>query len=158
MTHKKGQQQKLPKITERDIEKSILDFLTMFTHVQARKAHTTGLYDPTKAVFRPLQGHSLRGVSDIAIIIRHEVKIWINGGAIFKYFGIAGAIEVKTKQGMRDHLRLIEPGFQPTSHSHKAWFRARDQQAYVDMVNHFGGVAGFATCIEDTQKILEGYL
>lgn len=154
MTYKKGQQ--LPQIKEASIEKSILDFLTMFPHIQARKAHTTGIYDPSKELFRPLQGHSLRGVSDIAIIIRHEVKVFV--GERLKFFGIAGAIEVKTKQGMRDHLRLIAPGYQPTSHTKKAWFRARDQQAYVDMVNHFAGVAGFATSIEDAQKILKGYL
>lgn len=146
---------------EKDIEKSILDWLTMFPHVQARKAHTTGTYDPGKETFRPLQGHSLRGVSDIAIIFRKEFYKFNDLKTLgFEKIivGVAGAIEVKTEHGYQEHLRYIEPGYQPTSGTIKAWYRARDQQAYVDMVNNFGGVAGFATSIEDAQKICKGYV
>lgn len=52
------------KISEKEIQKQILQFLTAYKIFVFRN-NTTGVYDPVKKIFRPLSGFSLRGVADI---------------------------------------------------------------------------------------------
>lgn len=54
-----------PKITEKDIENQILTYLGI-VGIFAWKNQSTGLYDPTRKVFRKSNSkHQIKGVSDI---------------------------------------------------------------------------------------------
>ena len=116
---------------ERDIEKAILHWLTMLPNVFAWKVHTSGIFDPTKKIFRPLQGFSIRGVSDIMGVISPQGKIF--------------AIEVKTPAGLKIHNRQKEQ-------------RAIEQRAFIEAIRTYGGVSGIAVSIEDAQEILKGHI
>ena len=53
-------------MTEKQIESAILDYLNLKRHCFAFKVNTTGVYDPTKKVFRTNKGkHLHNGTSDI---------------------------------------------------------------------------------------------
>jgi len=125
--------------SEKEIENSILDHLSMHPDIFAWKNHTTGIFDPKKKTFRPLQGHSLRGQSDIIGI---------------KKPGTIIAIEVKTPKTMAVWQKLNLRGFQPTSSQHKAFTHAREQKAFLDRIRALGGIYGVAASIEDAILIL----
>ena len=84
MTKEKSRRAFIRPEKEKDIERAILDWLTMHHNWFVWKANTTGIFDPTKNVFRSLSGYCIRGVSDI-LGIMHP-----NGRMI--------AMEVKTPQ------------------------------------------------------------
>ena len=70
------------KASEKEIENTILGWLSMKHDVFAWKANTTGIFDPKRNVFRSLKGFALKGISDILGIkfpngrmIAFEVKI-----------------------------------------------------------------------------------
>lgn len=65
------------KLTEKQIEKAILDFLSTIKGCKAWKNQTTGVFDPSKKTFRTLKGrYSGKGSADIlACIGGHFVAI-----------------------------------------------------------------------------------
>lgn len=72
------------KLSEKDIERAILDLLATVPGLKCWKANVTGIYDPTKKIFRkPVGPHSANGCPDI----------------IGVYKGRMLALEVKTKTG-----------------------------------------------------------
>jgi len=55
-----------PKVTEKQIETAILNFLTSIKGCKAWKNQTTGIFDPHKKVYRSLKGrYSGKGSADI---------------------------------------------------------------------------------------------
>jgi len=76
---------------EKQIEKSILQYLNTILGAFAWKNQTTGIFDPKKKVFRSNK-NSIKGVSDIICIYRKQV--------IF--------IEVKSKTGrLSEHQKIF---------------------------------------------------
>lgn len=126
--------------SEKEIENSILDMLSMLPDIFAWKNHTTGIFDPKKEKFRALRGHALRGVSDI-LGIRSPTGIFL-------------AFEVKTEKGLREWLKFNSPGFNPTKSQYRSWRRARDQKQFIEQINENGGIAGVVTCQEDVLSLL----
>jgi len=119
------------KLTEKDIEKAILNWLNMDPLIFCWKVNTVGMYDPTQNIYRSLRGFSIKGISDICFIM--------SPGATF------GAIEVKTPEYAKK--QKAQYGFPCTP----------EQKYFIDRVIAFGGPAGVATSIGDTQKILEDW-
>jgi hypothetical protein len=60
-------------LSEKVIETQILHFLNTLPECYAWKNHTTGIFDPTRGIFRRLGGYSVRGVSDILGIYRGKM-------------------------------------------------------------------------------------
>lgn len=118
------------KISEKDIERAILQWLNMMPNIFAWKNHTTGIYDTKKQTFRPLQNFAFRGISDIIGVISPTGRLI--------------AIEVKTPETYKIYLK------QNTR-------RATEQKAFLETVKKYGGVAGIATCIEDAQEIIKEF-
>lgn len=57
-------------ITEKQVEKAILDFLSTIQGCKAWKNHTTGIFDPQKKIYRSLKGrYSGKGSADILCCI-----------------------------------------------------------------------------------------
>ena len=107
------------KPSEKEIERSILQYLEFIPDCYAWKNQSTGVYDPTKQLFRKARSkYSINGVSDIL--------------GIFK--GRFLAIEVKTPQNKK---------------------RTEDQNSFINQVNKRGGLAFYATSIEDVKAALE---
>lgn len=50
---------------EKEIENQILGWLNLQHDIFVWKANTTGMYDPTKNVYRSLRGFAIKGISDI---------------------------------------------------------------------------------------------
>jgi penicillin-binding protein-related factor A (putative recombinase) len=105
--------------TEKDIEKSILRFLEFTPNCFAWKNNTTGIYDPTKKVFRKSRNkYAINGVSDILGV----------------YHGRFLAIEVKRPSNKE---------------------RPEHQKTFIDLINRHGGIAFFATSVEEVKRQLE---
>lgn len=103
-------------LTEKQIENSILDYLSLIPNCFAWKNQTTGLYDPTKKVFRKSHSkHLINGVSDILGI----------------YQGKMLAIEVKRPSNKK---------------------RTPAQNAFINSIVEKGGIAFYATSIDDVKK------
>ena len=132
--------------SEKEIENQILDFLSMLTSVYAWKNNTTGVYDPRKKVFRKLKGHAIKGVSDILGVITLEIK----GVKL----GLKLAIEVKNVEGMKKHLRYIDPFYKPTNGTLKDYIHAQDQQDFLDRIENHGGVSGIFCSLESCQLFI----
>ena len=113
---------------EKLVETAILNWLNMLPNVFCFKNHTTGIWDSKKKIFRPLQGFSIKGVSDIIGVIAPT--------------GTMIAIEVKSPEGLKVYNR------QSTRH-------VQEQKAFLDTVKHYGGIAGVASSIEDAMEILK---
>ena len=59
-----------PKVSEKQIEATILAFLSKLKNCKVWKNQTTGIYDPTRKVYRSLRGkYSGKGSSDILACI-----------------------------------------------------------------------------------------
>ena len=121
-----------PVPSEKEIENQILSWLNMHGKIWARKVNTTGLYDPTKKVFRPIAGFAEKGIADI------EVKI------LKKPWGRFGAIEVKTEKAAKAFIRKF--GFPCTP----------DQWAYIEKTIRYGGFGGVAWTLEMAMEICKG--
>lgn len=135
-----------------------MNWLTMHPSIFCCKVHTTGVYDPRKKVFRPLQGFATRGVSDILGIVK--VENWQN---LLKpmTLGISFAIEVKTPESVKDFIRYIDPEYITAGKSAstmKLVVHAREQKEYLDQVARFGGVSGVATSVLEAQEIMKEVL
>ena len=66
MTKMKAPAKPKPKVTEKQIENAILSFLASIQGCKAWKNQTTGIFDPTKKVYRSLKGrYSGKGSADI---------------------------------------------------------------------------------------------
>lgn len=50
---------------ETELQNLILDYLNCLPGCFAWRNNNTGLWDPVKKIYRPLRGHSHKGVSDI---------------------------------------------------------------------------------------------
>jgi hypothetical protein len=118
------------KILEKDIEKSILQFLDMHPNVFVWKQNTTGMYDPKTKRFRALRGFCKVGISDILMVTSPD--------------GRFGAIEVKTPERAKAMTRLH--GFPCTP----------EQNYFIQRVKTNGGFAGVATSLEEAIEICRG--
>ena len=104
--------------SEKEIENSILAYLKSLPDCFAWKNQSTGVYDPTRGVFRKSNNKfHINGVSDILGI----------------YKGKFLAIEVKTPKNKT---------------------RPAHQKAFISEVNKRGGIAFFATSIEEVKENL----
>lgn len=104
------------KLTEKDIETSILQYLEFIQGCYAWKCNTHGVFDPTKKVFRKSKNkYAINGVSDILGV----------------YQGKFLAIEVKTPQNKK---------------------RSDEQNLFIETINKNGGIAFYATSVEDVKK------
>jgi len=77
MPRKKAESGTKPKVTEKQIETAILQFLSTIRGCKAWKNQTTGIFDPKTKVYRSLKGrYSGKGSADIlACIGGHFVAI-----------------------------------------------------------------------------------
>jgi len=114
----------------------------MLPNVFVWKNHTTGIFDKNKGFFRPLQGYSIKGTSDILGVVAPEGRLI--------------AIEVKSDSGLKTFLRLTHDGYRPAGKNLKAWEHAQEQLAFLKAIQKCGGLAGVASSVEDAQKILSG--
>ena len=106
--------------SEKEIENSILAYLQALPGCFAWKNQSTGVYDPTKGIFRKSKNKfHLNGVSDIIGI----------------YKGKFLAIEVKTPKNK---------------------LRPAHQKAFIEEINKRGGIAFFATSVEEVEDFLYG--
>lgn len=60
-------------LSEKQIETEILFQLNRLSNCFAWKNHTTGVFDPTRKVFRRLGGYAIKGVSDILGIYKGKM-------------------------------------------------------------------------------------
>lgn len=145
-------------VREKEIENAILNWLSMHPNIFCWKVHTTGVYDPTKKVFRPLQGFATRFISDIMGIVK--VEDWSN---LLKpmTIGVSFAIEVKTPDTIKDFIRYIDPEYITAGKSAatmKLVEHARGQKEFLDQVARFGGVSGVASSVLEAQEIMKEVL
>ena len=104
--------------SEKEIENSILAYLQALPGCFAWKNQSTGVYDPTKGIFRKSKNKfHLNGVSDIIGI----------------YKGKFLAIEVKTPKNK---------------------LRPDHQVSFIAQINMSGGLAFFATSVEEVKEKL----
>lgn len=107
------------KLTEKQIETDILKWLNFQKGVFAFKINTTGIYDPTRNVFRTITNPFIhKGCSDILGIARHQMI----------------AIEVKTPEALEKLQR------KPTPH----YLR---QLAFLQEIRKQGGVTLVASSL-----------
>lgn len=103
------------KISEKDIERSILQYLEHLPGCFAWKCNTVGYFDTKTKTFKKQRNkYAINGVSDILGV----------------YNGRFIAIEVKTPQNK---------------------VRTEEQVSFVDHINKNGGIAFFATSIEEVK-------
>ena len=114
-------------LREKEIEKMILDYLSMDSSFYVWKQNVTGIWDEKMKTFRSLKGYAKTGVSDILGII----KPW----------GVFLAIEVKTPSAAKTNLK---------KYGHMA---TPNQHAFLKEIAARGGVAGVATCLEHAIEI-----
>lgn len=69
------------------------------------------------------------------------------------------AVELKTVSGMRDHLRAYDRYVEAMKTGHSVSGderRAFEQRSFIELVLKFGGIAGFATSIEEFEGLIKG--
>ncbi len=109
----------MPRISEKEIEKSILAYLEHLPGCFAWKNQSVGIFDPVQKKFRKsMSKYSINGVSDILGI----------------YNGKFLAIEVKT----------------PTNKVKNV-----NQETFIKSIMLMGGIAFYATSIEDVKNKLQ---
>jgi hypothetical protein len=110
---------------EKDIERGILNYLSLIPNIVVWKQNTVGIYDQKTGRYRlPHSPYIRKGISDILGIIR--------AGA--SGFGRFLALEVKTP---KRHKCLSD-----------------DQKNFITMINNMGGLAFVATSIEEVKWVL----
>lgn len=128
--------------TEKQIENIILTWLNYQPNIIAWKNNNVGIYDTQKKCFR--KSNSIFQQKSVSDIIGH-----ING----KFLGI----EVKTptvyKFIMKNIMRLKNRGFDIKN---KTYVRYAKQVDFILEVNRYGGIAGFASSVEDARNIVNG--
>lgn len=111
---------------ESDVVRACLDWLAL-RRIKAWRTNNTGIYDPTRKVYRKFQG--LPGVSDILGILPQTVDL--NGERVT--FGNFLAIEVK------------RPGEHPRP----------EQQAFLDEVKQRGGIGICVRSVTDLEREMQ---
>src|SRR4051812_36580230 len=115
---------------ESDIVRACLDWLSLH-RVKAWRANNTGVFDPVKKVHRSFRG--LKGVADILGIVPQTVEL---ADASRVTFGNLLAVEVK------------RPGEEPRP----------EQRAFLDEVEHLGGIALCVHSVAELEKQLRPFL
>ena len=116
-----------PKKKESEIQNEILEWLSFHTNVFVWKANTTGMFDPTRNIYRSLKGHNIRGVSDILGIVRHVVERQSPIGQLL-------AIEVKRPE---------------TRNTVTA-----DQRYFLDRIRVMGGISEVCTSLTEAIELV----
>lgn len=115
-------------ILEKDIERGILNYLSLLPNIRIWKQNTLGVFDSKRGTYRmPHSPHIKKGISDIIGIIRHGQTL--NSERVGRFL----AIEIKTP-----HRRRCLSG---------------EQKEFIEMINDFGGLAFVATSIEEVKEI-----
>lgn len=124
---KRKEQRRVIKVTENNIQDSILRFLNGRPGFFAWRNNNTGIYDPKSKIFRPNNGpFDLNGVSDI-------LGWKVSNASDIPYARIL-AIEVKTPKNKK---------------------RPPEQVAFIEKIKRDGGIAFFSTSITDTIEQLK---
>ena len=119
-----------PKLTEKQIENSILQWLNL-NGIFAFKINTTGIYDPTKNVFRSIQNKYIqKGCADILGVLP--------GGRFL-------AIEVKTPTTIKRFLN------RPTDADKR-------QIKFLDTIERKRGIGIVVSCLEEVTIHLEEFV
>jgi hypothetical protein len=116
--------------TESDVLSACLDYLHL-RGILAWRTNNTGVFDPTKKVFRTFRG--LKGVSDILGIVTQPATL-SDGQPIQQ--GIILAVETK------------KTGNKPTA----------DQEWFLEEVNRRGGIGVWVTSVQELEEKLAAYL
>lgn len=102
-TKKKRSNSVTTKITEKQLESAILDYLNILPKCYAIKVNNTGIFDPNRKVYRTLKNkHSPKGVSDIVGSY--------NGRALFIEVKAPGKIKNVSKEQMEFLERMRQTG------------------------------------------------
>jgi len=132
------------KQTEKLIERAILSYLNILPNVFAWKCNTMGVFDRSINKYRTLKGFSIRGVSDILGVISPQ--------------GIMLAIECKTEKGLIEHYKYLNFNGTMTQTTSKRMIHSQLQHDFILNINKAGGVAGFATSIDDVKELLGDHI
>lgn len=109
----------MPRISEKEIETSILAYLEHLPGCYAWKNQSVGVYDPVQKKFRKSKSkYSINGVSDILGIYNERFL----------------AIEVKSPTNKKRNIQ---------------------QDTFINCINAMGGIAFYATSIDEVKNKLQ---
>lgn len=125
------------KENEKDIENSILQWLSYLRDGVFFKNHSTGIYDPERKAFRLSKNpYFIRGVSDILGV----------------YKGVFCAFEVKTPAEYR-HIMKHWERYRIGQITNKGQRRLANQVDFICRIREKGGIAGFVYSIEMVKEL-----